>query len=126
MSQWSGGALPYFAADNVATNLIQFNNDGFWFWYMDERVIHDPSYGQFLRSSVSSSNFTELRNNGGTVRVTSKAVVRSIGQRVAKRAPGNIVVAYVQETLEPATGRQPLCDWPCVRSLRSEDGKPCT
>ena len=59
------------AADNVSANLIQFNNDGFWSWYMDERVIHDPSNGQFLMSSISSSNFTELRNNGGTVRVTS-------------------------------------------------------
>ena len=43
------------AADNVAGNLINFDNDGFWSWYMDERVIVDPTNGKILIGSNSTS-----------------------------------------------------------------------
>jgi hypothetical protein len=43
------------AADNVAGNLINFDNDGMWSWYMDERVIVDPTNGTLVISSNSSS-----------------------------------------------------------------------
>jgi hypothetical protein len=44
-----------FAADNVAGNLINFNNDGMWSWFMDERAIIDPTNGTLLIGSNSSS-----------------------------------------------------------------------
>jgi hypothetical protein len=43
------------AADNVSGNLLQFNNDGMWSWYLDERAIIDPTNNKLLISSVSSS-----------------------------------------------------------------------
>ena len=48
-------AAPAHAADNVAGNLINFDNDGMWSWYMDERVIVDPTNGKLLIGSNSSS-----------------------------------------------------------------------
>src|SRR5438132_641212 len=47
--------LPARAADNVAGNLINFNNDGAWSWYMDERAIIDPTSGTLLIGSNSLS-----------------------------------------------------------------------
>jgi hypothetical protein len=43
------------AVDNVAGNLITFNNDGAWSWYMDERAIIDTSKGTLLVGSNSIS-----------------------------------------------------------------------
>jgi hypothetical protein len=57
------------AADNVAGNLIQFNSDGNWSWYMDERAIIDPTNNRLLVSSQASSNATGIA--GGTVFTTS-------------------------------------------------------
>jgi hypothetical protein len=48
-------AGPASAADNVAGNLINFDNDGFWSWYMDERAVIDAAGGKLLIGSVSSS-----------------------------------------------------------------------
>lgn len=46
---------PAHAADNVAGNLINFDNDGYWSWYMDERAIIDPANGKLLIGSVGGS-----------------------------------------------------------------------
>jgi hypothetical protein len=43
------------ATDNVAGNLINFNNDGAWSWYMDERAIIDPTNDSLLIGSNSQS-----------------------------------------------------------------------
>src|SRR4051794_23399580 len=43
------------ASDNVAGNLVNFNNDGMWSWYMDERAIIDSTNGKLLISANSSS-----------------------------------------------------------------------
>src|SRR6476620_8622533 len=48
--------LPVSAADNVAGNLINFNNDGDWSWYMDERAISDPLPGTLLIGSAANSS----------------------------------------------------------------------
>ena len=40
------------AADNVFGNLINFDNDGYWSWYMDERAIIDPHHGKLLIGSA--------------------------------------------------------------------------
>ncbi|HEY7087109.1 MAG TPA: dockerin type I domain-containing protein [Tepidisphaeraceae bacterium] len=43
------------AGDNVAGTMVDFNNDGMWSWYMDERAIIDPVTNKLMVSSVSSS-----------------------------------------------------------------------
>jgi len=48
-------AAPSRAADNVAGNLINFDNDGYWSWYMDERAVVDVANGKLLIGSVSGS-----------------------------------------------------------------------
>jgi hypothetical protein len=44
------------ATDNVAGNLINFNNDGAWSWYMDERAVVDSTSGTLLVASNASSS----------------------------------------------------------------------
>jgi hypothetical protein len=46
---------PGRGADNVAGNLINFDNDGYWSWYMDERSVVDVANGKLLIGSVSGS-----------------------------------------------------------------------
>ena len=60
-------AAPASGADNVVGNLINFDNDGFWSWYMDERAIVDEINGKLLIGSVSSSpvRFPTGRPTGG-------------------------------------------------------------
>ncbi|MCA9241925.1 MAG: BNR-4 repeat-containing protein, partial [Planctomycetales bacterium] len=60
---------PETPRDRVNGNLIEFNNDGAWSWYMDERLIRDQTNGHYLVNSITSSNVTNLP--GGVVRVTS-------------------------------------------------------
>jgi hypothetical protein len=60
---------PARSADNVAGNLIQFQSDGNWSWYMDERAIIDPAGNRLLVSSQASSNATGIA--GGTVFTTT-------------------------------------------------------
>ncbi len=40
--------------DWVNGNLIQFNNNGGWCWYQDERVIVDPQKGELIIGSIAS------------------------------------------------------------------------
>ena len=63
------------AADNVNGNLLLFNNDGMWSWYMDERAIVDPTNGTILVSSVTSSP-------------VAYPVGRPAGRGLAHREPG--------------------------------------
>ena len=60
------GALPVDppASDRVHGNLIQFNNDGAWSWYMDERSIADPTNGHLLIGSVTTTSATTGRTPG--------------------------------------------------------------
>jgi hypothetical protein len=60
---------PPTPTDMVRGNLIQFNSDGTWSWYMDERLIQDPANSHYLINSITSSN--SAGNPGGVVRVTS-------------------------------------------------------
>src|SRR5262245_9123745 len=62
-------AAPHLrAADNVAGNLITFDNDGMWSWYMDERAIIDPTNNKLLISANSSSpvRYPAARPTGST------------------------------------------------------------
>jgi hypothetical protein len=60
---------PASPTGRINGNLIQFNSDGTWSWYMDERLVQDPVNFNYLISSITSSNSTG--NPGGVVRVTS-------------------------------------------------------
>jgi hypothetical protein len=42
--------------DLVAGNLIQFNDNGTWSWYMDERAVVDPPGGKLVTGSDASSS----------------------------------------------------------------------
>jgi hypothetical protein len=55
-------APPALAADNVDGNLIVFNDDGGWSWYMDERAIVDQENGTIIVNSVASSPLFTGRN----------------------------------------------------------------
>lgn len=56
------GATPALGADNVNGNLIVFNDDGGWSWYMDERAIVDKENGTVIVNSVASSPLFTGRN----------------------------------------------------------------
>jgi hypothetical protein len=71
------------AADNVAVNLVQFNPDGNWSWYMDERAIVDPVSNSLLISSQSSSNSTGTI--GGTVFTTAFNLGTGVRTRAVMR-----------------------------------------
>jgi hypothetical protein len=66
---------PVLAANNVTGNLITFNADGSWSWYMDERVLidnsrdADPRNDRLLVASVTSS--PETNRPAGAVDVVS-------------------------------------------------------
>jgi hypothetical protein len=53
---------PEAARDYVHGNLIQFDSDGNWTWYTDERAIVDPNNGRVL---VNSVGFDETVQGGG-------------------------------------------------------------
>lgn len=46
------GAKISLAKDEVAGNLIQFNENGAWCWYQDPRLVVDPTNDTLLISSV--------------------------------------------------------------------------
>jgi hypothetical protein len=66
---------PASAADNVDGNLVNFNNDGAWSWYMDERSIFDPTNGNLLvGSNTSSSVFYPNTSGSGRPKGTDEVV----------------------------------------------------
>ena len=48
-------ATPAPAVNDVAGSLIQFNDNGAWSWFEDERAIVDSAAGKILVSSVANS-----------------------------------------------------------------------
>jgi hypothetical protein len=53
--------------DLVKGNLIQFNDNGAWCWYQDERAILDPARGKIVLGSVASSAGAGGSLRNGTV-----------------------------------------------------------
>ena len=51
-------AGPSFAADDVAGDLILFNDNGAWSWFQDPRVIVDKNAGKILVGSTADSQGT--------------------------------------------------------------------
>jgi BNR repeat-containing family member len=59
------------AADRVAGNLIQFNENGAWCWYQDPRLVVDPANQTLLVSSVATEEGFDGKNRGGDVDVVA-------------------------------------------------------
>jgi hypothetical protein len=59
------------ATDDVAGNLIVFNDNGAWSWFEDERVIVDSERGKIVLSSVANSHGPGGPIRGGDVEVVS-------------------------------------------------------
>ncbi len=53
--------------NQVAGDLITFNTNGAWSWYMDERVVVDTAAGKLLMSSVAESNGTDGAARNGNI-----------------------------------------------------------
>jgi hypothetical protein len=57
--------------NQVAGDLITFNTNGAWSWYMDERVVVDAAAGKLLLSSVADVSGTDGAARNGDVDVVS-------------------------------------------------------
>lgn len=64
-------AGPARAVNDVAGDLIQFNDNGAWSWFQDERAIVDVAAGKILVSSVASSAGAGGAARNGDVEVAS-------------------------------------------------------
>jgi hypothetical protein len=64
-------AAPARAVNDVAGDLIQFNDNGGWSWFQDERAIVDVAAGKILVSSVASSAGAGGAARNGDVEVAS-------------------------------------------------------
>jgi hypothetical protein len=59
------------AEDDVAGDLIIFNNNGAWSWFEDERVINDAAHGKIVLSSVANSQGPGGATRAGDVEIAS-------------------------------------------------------
>ena len=62
---------PAWAVNDVAGNLILFNNNGAWSWFEDERAIVDVAAGKLIVSSVANASGTGGAARNGDVEVVS-------------------------------------------------------
>ena len=58
------------ARDLVSGNLIQFNNNGAWCWYQDERAVVDSIAGNLILGSVASNSGTGGSRRAGSIEAT--------------------------------------------------------
>jgi BNR repeat-containing family member len=72
---------PVAAADEVAGELILFNDNGAWSWFEDERVIYDSSRRSMVLSSVANTNGSGGAARGGDVEVVSFDLANLTAQR---------------------------------------------
>jgi len=56
-------------SDIVNGNLIQFNDNGSWCWYQDERVVFDVAGGKLIVGSDASDNGVGGSSREGDVEV---------------------------------------------------------
>jgi hypothetical protein len=59
------------AKDEVAGNLIQFNENGAWCWYQDPRMVVDPANDTLLVSSIGAAEGLDGDNRSGDVDVVT-------------------------------------------------------
>ncbi len=55
LALFASSAAPAWAVNDVAGSLIQFNDNGAWSWFQDERAIVDSAAGKILVSSVAAA-----------------------------------------------------------------------
>ncbi len=55
------------AKDIVNGNLIQFNDNGLWCWYQDERAIVDVANGKLIVGSDASSQGVGYSTRNGSI-----------------------------------------------------------
>lgn len=68
---YSAAASQALAVNDVAGDLILFNNNGAWSWFEDERAIVDVAAGKIIVSSVANSSGTGGAARHGDVEVAS-------------------------------------------------------
>ncbi|MDE3057422.1 MAG: hypothetical protein KGJ59_05650, partial [Bacteroidota bacterium] len=66
--------------DIVHGNLIQFNDNGAWCWYQDERAVVDTAQGKLIVGSVASDNGAGGSSREGNV----EAVVFDLQSRTSQ------------------------------------------
>lgn len=69
------------AGNQVSGNLIQFNDNGAWCWYQDERAVVDTTLGKIIIGSVASGSGTGGKIRNGSV----EAVIFELSSRMPKR-----------------------------------------
>src|SRR6188474_1835854 len=62
---------PTRAIDDVAGNMITFNDNGGWSWFEDERAIVDVNAGKIIVSSVANGAGTDGANRNADVEIAS-------------------------------------------------------
>ncbi|HEX6960971.1 MAG TPA: BNR-4 repeat-containing protein [Lacipirellula sp.] len=68
----AGGAAPWtYAANDVAGELITFNDNGAWSWFEDERAIVDTAAGKIIVSSVAAAAGAGGASRSGDVDVAA-------------------------------------------------------
>jgi hypothetical protein len=74
----------------VDGNLIQFNNNGAWCWYQDERAVIDNTNNKLVIASVASNNEQQVVIYGITTGLSNKYTLASL-ERDDHSAPALIV-----------------------------------
>src|SRR5918999_1749358 len=64
-------ARPALAANDIAGELVTFNDNGAWSWFEDERAIVDTVAGKIVVSSVADALGTGGATRNGDVEVAS-------------------------------------------------------
>jgi hypothetical protein len=60
--------------NQIAGEMFTLNTNGAWSWYMDERVIVDPTNGRILASSVADASGTGAAARDGDIDVVSRDI----------------------------------------------------
>lgn len=69
------------AKDIVKGNLIQFNDNGAWCWYQDERAVIDPAAGRLIVGSVANSRGVGGNPRNGDIDVVFYNLMSGISSR---------------------------------------------
>jgi hypothetical protein len=73
---------PKQPADQIAGNLITFNDNGAWCWYQDRRVIIDPANQTMLISSIADSAGADGARRTGNVELVTYQFATGARQRI--------------------------------------------
>ncbi|TWT90204.1 hypothetical protein Mal64_05880 [Pseudobythopirellula maris] len=82
---------PGMITDRVNGNLIQFDSDGNWTWYTDERTIVDPNNGNVLVNSVGFDETVQGGSYPGNVDVVNfnPSTGRRVRTQLSNQVGGN-------------------------------------